>query len=150
LYLDEPQGIRPTTPDETAQRCDYPLRWLFPAGARITSALPALASRDFRLFWFGQLISLTGTWVQSVAQQWLVLDLTHSAFALGLVTTVQFTPLLLLALLGGAIADRVPKRNLILATQVISCLLALSLGTLVKTGLAPGSHTHFRAPETLI
>ncbi|HEX6509580.1 MAG TPA: MFS transporter, partial [Chloroflexota bacterium] len=56
--------------------------------------LPALRSPEFRLFWFGQMISLTGTWVQSVAQQWLVLELTHSAFQLGLVTTIQFTPLL--------------------------------------------------------
>ncbi|MGI8968766.1 MAG: MFS transporter [Chloroflexota bacterium] len=97
-------------------------------------ALPAFASRDFRLFWIGQLISLTGTWVQSVAQQWLVLKLTGSAFDLGLVATVQFTPLLLLSLLGGAISDRVPKRNLLLATQVVAGLLALLLGILVITG----------------
>ncbi|MBV9282181.1 MAG: MFS transporter [Chloroflexi bacterium] len=100
----------------------------------LTETLPALASRDFRLFWFGQMISLTGTWVQNVAQQWLVLQLTHSAFELGLVTTVQFTPLLLLALVGGAITDRAPKRNLLLVTQVISGLLALLLGVLVQTG----------------
>jgi MFS family permease len=99
----------------------------------MTSALPALQSRDFRLFWFGQMISLTGTWVQSVAQQWLVLKLTGSAFKLGLVTTVQFTPLLILALLGGAIADRLNKRMLLLATQAISLLLAAGLGTLVAT-----------------
>jgi MFS family permease len=96
--------------------------------------MPALGYRDFRLFWLGQLVSLTGTWVQSVAQQWLVLKLTGSAFALGLVTTVQFTPLLLLALVGGAISDRVSKRNLLLLTQVVSGLLALLLGVLVQTG----------------
>lgn len=109
-------------------------RWLFPYRPRLAQALPALASRDFRLFWFGQLISLSGTWIQSVAQQWLVLQLTGSAFALGLVTTIQFTPLLLLTLVGGAVADRLPKRNLLLATQIISLFLALGLGTLVKTG----------------
>jgi MFS family permease len=92
-----------------------------------------LQSREFRLFWFGQMVSLTGTWVQSVAQQWLVLKLTGSAFKLGLVTTVQFTPLLLLALVGGAIADRLSKRDLLLATQVISAVLAAGLGTLVVT-----------------
>jgi MFS family permease len=97
-------------------------------------ALPAMQFRDFRLFWVGQLISLTGTWIQSVAQQWLVLEITGSAFKLGLVTTVQFTPLLLLSLVGGAIADRFPKRDLLVATQVVSCLLALFLGLLVKTG----------------
>lgn len=108
-------------------------RWLAPSSQRVTRALPAFASRDFTLFWFGQLVSLTGTWIQSVAQQWLVLELTGSAFALGLVTTIQFTPLLLLALVGGAISDRVPKRNLLLATQVVSGLLALALGILVST-----------------
>jgi MFS family permease len=96
-------------------------------------SMPALASRDFRLFWFGQMVSLTGTWIQNVAQQWLVLKITGSAFKLGLVTTVQFTPLLILALIGGAIADRLPKRNLLLATQVISALLAVALGLLVYT-----------------
>jgi MFS family permease len=97
-------------------------------------ALPALQFRDFRLFWIGQLISLTGTWIQSVAQQWLVLELTGSAFKLGLVTTVQFTPLLILSLVGGAVADRFPKRDLLLVTQVVSCLLAVFLGILVRTG----------------
>ena len=82
----------------------------------------------------GQIVSLSGTWIQNVAQQWLVLELTHSAFQLGLVTTVQFTPLLLLALIGGAITDRVSKRNLLLATQVLSGALALLLGVLVQTG----------------
>src|ERR1039458_6711240 len=81
---------------------------------------PALKSRPFRLFWFGQTISLTGTWVQSVAQQWLVLQLTHSAFQVGLITTVQFLPVLLLVLFAGAVADRVNKRLLLLVTQVVS------------------------------
>src|SRR5207302_7866509 len=105
-----------------------------PQQSRSTRALPALQSRDFRRFWGGQLISLTGTWIQSVAQQWLVLELTHSAFKLGLVTAVQFTPLLLLSLVGGAVSDRVSKRNLLLATQIVSGVLALLLGILVKTG----------------
>lgn len=98
-----------------------------------TPRLPALQSRDFRLFWFGQLISLTGTWVQSVAQQWLVLELTHSAFDVGLIVTVQFLPLLLLVLFTGPVADRVDKRNLLLVTQVGSMLLAAILGTLALT-----------------
>ncbi|HEX6506204.1 MAG TPA: MFS transporter [Chloroflexota bacterium] len=110
------------------------LRAATPVAGRITGSLPALKYREFRLFWFGQMISLTGTWVQSVAQQWLVLKLTGSAFKLGLVTTVQFIPLLLLSLVGGVIADRVSKRNLLIATQVISALLAIGLGTLVRTG----------------
>jgi MFS family permease len=112
----------PDAPAETTPKVD--------TGGR----LPALAHRDFRLFWFGQMISLTGTWVQSVAQQWLVLKLTGSAFELGLVTTVQFTPLLLFSLVGGVVADRVTKRDLLLVTQVVSLLLAAALGTLVRTG----------------
>ncbi len=100
----------------------------------LSARLPALQYREFRLFWFGQMISLTGTWVQSVAQQWLVLKLTGSAFKLGLVTTVQFTPLLILSLLGGVVADRMTKRDLLLITQVVSLLLAVGLGTLVHTG----------------
>jgi len=109
-------------------------------GERLYHSMPAFRSRDFRVFWAGQLISLTGTWVQSVAQQWLVLKLTHSAFALGLVTTIQFTPLLLLSLVGGAVADRVSKRNLLLVTQVISGVLAVALGILVQTGLVQYWH----------
>lgn len=100
----------------------------------MSRTMPAFAHRDFRLFWSGQLVSLIGTWIQSVAQQWLVLKLTGSAFDLGLVTTIQFTPLLLLSLIGGAITDVVPKRNLLLLTQVLAGLLALSLGLLVTTG----------------
>ncbi len=131
-------NLRSTEPplppgEEAAVNTGSFLHWLWPAG-RTPSNMPAFESRDFRLFWFGQLVSLTGTWVQSVAQQWLVLKLTGSAFALGLVTTVQFTPLLILALFAGAIADRVPKRNLLLITQVISTVLAIILGVLVATG----------------
>ncbi len=110
-----------------------PLRGVF-------QAPPALRFRDFRIFWLGQLVSLSGTWIQGVAQQWLVLQLTKSAFMLGLVTAVQFTPMFLLALIGGAVADRVPKRNLLLLTQIISCCLALLLGTLVQTGLVQFWH----------
>jgi MFS family permease len=77
------------------------------------------------------MISLSGTWVQSVAQQWLVLQLTHSAFKVGLIVTVQFLPLLVLVLFAGAVADRVDKRLLLLVTQVLSMILAAILGTLV-------------------
>lgn len=125
------QPVRP--PSEPTASSSSWTRWLFPYG-RLAKTLPALQSREFRLFWFGQMVSLTGTWIQSVAQQWLVLELTGSAFQLGLVTTIQFTPLLVLTLLGGAFADRVPKRNLLLVTQVVSGVLAVLLGLLVATG----------------
>ena len=77
----------------------------------------AFRHRDFRLFWCGQLVSLVGTWMQSVAQAWLVLELTGSPLRLGLVSALQFTPMLLLSFLAGALADRLPKRRLIIASQ---------------------------------
>ncbi|MGH2449060.1 MAG: MFS transporter, partial [Chloroflexota bacterium] len=126
--------VRPETPKDAVASSGSWLHWLIPRRPGLGGSLPALQSRDFRLFWFGQALSLIGTWVQSVAQQWLVLKLTGSAFDLGLVTTAQFTPMLILSLVGGAVADRMPKRNLLLATQVASALLAVLLGTLVRTG----------------
>jgi MFS family permease len=96
--------------------------------------LPALRHRDFRLFWAGQLVSLVGTWMQSVGQAWLVLELTGSAFRLGVIGTLQFAPVLGLALLGGALSDRVPKRRLLLATQTTLMVQALGLAALVGSG----------------
>ena len=100
----------------------------FPAGLR------ALNHRDFRLFISGQLISLIGTWMQSVAQSWLVLELTNSAFKLGLIGTLQFGPMLCFSILAGAIADRLPKRSVILATQTALMLQAFVLSALAWTG----------------
>jgi MFS family permease len=79
--------------------------------------LGAFRHRDFRLFWSGQLVSLIGTWMQSVGQSWLVLELTGSPFQLGLVNTLQFTPILLLSAVGGALSDRLGKRRILLVTQ---------------------------------
>ena len=100
----------------------------FPSGLR------ALDHRDFRIFWSGQLVSLVGTWMQSVAQAWLVLQLTDSPFRLGLIGTFQFAPILLFSVVAGAVADRFPKRRLILATQAVLCLQALTLAALVWAG----------------
>jgi MFS family permease len=90
----------------------------------------ALYYRDFRLFWFGQLISLSGTWMQSVAQGWLVYSLTKSPFYLGIVAASASLPVLFFTLIGGVIADRFPKRNLLLITQGLSVFPALMLGIL--------------------
>lgn len=95
----------------------------------------ALRHRNFRLYWFGQLLSLTGTWMQNVAQGWLVYRLTDSPFALGLVGFVGSLPILLFSLFGGVIADRFHKRNLLLITQTAAMLQALTLATLTVTGL---------------
>ncbi len=97
-------------------------------------AFIALRHRNFRLFWVGQLISLIGTWMQTTAQAWLVLELTHSAWWLGVVGALQFLPVLLLALFGGVLADRLPKRTVLLFTQSSSMLLAFILWILVATG----------------
>jgi MFS family permease len=102
----------------------------FPKPAR----LAALRHRDFRLFWSGQLVSLIGTWMQSVGQAWLVLELTGSPFHLGLVTALQFTPILLLSPIGGALSDRFPKRRIILLTQAAMMGQAFVLAGLVRSG----------------
>jgi len=90
----------------------------------------ALQNRDFRLFWYGQLVSLSGTWMQSVAQGWLVYSLTKSPFYLGLVAACGTLPILLFTLAGGIVADRFRKRNLLLLTQALSIVPALALGIL--------------------
>jgi len=94
----------------------------------------ALRHRNFRLFWFGQLISLIGTWMQSIGQAWLVLELTHSAWLLGVVGALQFLPIMLLSLFGGVLADRLPKRKVLLFTQSFAMLQATILWILVATG----------------
>ncbi len=96
----------------------------------------ALRHRDFRLFWGGQAVSLIGTWMQIVAQSWLVLVLSNSAFVLGALSALQFLPILVLSVFGGVIADRLPRRQLLLVTQGLSLVLAVILGVLAQTGLA--------------
>ncbi len=96
--------------------------------------LGAFRHRDFRLFWGGQLVSLVGTWMQSVGQSWLVLELTGSPFQLGLVNALQFTPILLLSPVGGALSDRFGKRRILLVTQGTMMVQALVLAILVQSG----------------
>lgn len=100
----------------------------------------AFSYRDFRLFWFGQVISLSGTWMQSVAQGWLVYSLTKSPLYLGMVAAATSLPILLFSLFGGVIADRYPKRDLLLFTQALSMLPALALGILTSTGIVTVWH----------
>src|SRR6266700_2482825 len=97
-------------------------------------AFLALRHRNYRLFWFGQLISLTGTCMQSTGQAWLVLELTHSAWWLGIVGALQFLPVMLLSLFGGVLADRLPKRRVLLFTQSFAMLQAAILWALIATG----------------
>lgn len=105
----------------------------------------ALRHRNFRLFWCGQLISLIGTWMQGLGQQWLVYVLTGSALKLGIVSAFQFLPVLLFSLFGGVVVDRVPKRTLIICTQIASLLLALILGLLTWAGVVQIWHVYLLA-----
>ena len=88
---------------------------------------------NFRLYIFGQGLSLCGTWAQTIALAWLVLQLTHSGTQLGLILAVQFLPMLLFGVWGGVITDRFNKRHILYITQTIQAILALTLGLLVVT-----------------
>ena len=99
--------------------------------ARIPGSLPALRSRNFRLFIIGQLISYTGSWLQTVAQGWLVLQLSNSAFIVGLVTALGALPILLFTLYGGVLADRVNRRKTVMILQALLAVEALALAILV-------------------
>jgi len=95
----------------------------------------SLYVRNYRLYYIGQIISTSGTFMQSVAQAWLVLEITHSGTALGIATALQYLPILILGPYGGVIADRFSKRKILYFTQSISGVLALILGVLVATSL---------------
>ena len=104
-------------------------------GDRFHDLFPALTHRNFRLFFFGQCVSLIGTWMQNIGQSWLVLQMTNSVFLLGLLTAVQFTPVMLLSLFGGTLADRMPKRKILVFTQTSLGILAALLALITVTGL---------------
>jgi MFS family permease len=101
----------------------------------LQTVFAALKHRNFRLFLTGQFVSLCGTWMQTIAQGWLVLQLTDSAFAVGLVTALGSLPILVFSLYGGVIADRVNKRKFILLLQTLMLLEALTLGVLTALNL---------------
>jgi MFS family permease len=108
------------------------LRLALPTGAATT--FRALRHRNFRLFWTGQLVSVTGTWMQSVAQGWLMYRLTRSPLLLGLLGFTQFLPVLLFTLWAGVVADRVDKRRMIVITQSLAMVQAAALAVLTATG----------------
>lgn len=103
-----------------------------PGGAHRTFA--ALSNPNYRRYFVGQAISLTGTWMQATAQSWLVLTMTHSATDLGLTVALQTLPVLLLGPYGGVVADRIDKRRLMVVLQSLMGLQALALGILVVSG----------------
>ena len=103
-------------------------------------ALLPLRDRNFRLFFLGQSLSLIGTWVHTTAQRWLLFELTNSAFALGLLGAVGSLPVLLFSLPAGYLADRLPKRRLLLLSQTVASLQALVLAILVAGHLVRPWH----------
>ena len=106
----------------------------------MTSTFAALRHRNFRLLWISLLVSNSGTWLQSVAQDYVVYKLTGRALDLGLVNIVRAVPLILLAFVGGTIADRVDRQKMLLFTQSAFAVLAAALGILVQTGLVQVWH----------
>ena len=105
----------------------------------------SLRHPDFRLFWFGQGISVIGTWMQTVAQSWLVLQITGSAVDLGIVTALQTLPVLLISPFGGVFADRLRKRDVLVCTQTAQMILAFVLGVLVSTHMVQIWHVYLLA-----
>jgi MFS family permease len=105
-----------------------------PERSRLGRTFSALSYRDYRLLWFGAFTSTTGTWMQTVAQSWLVFSLTGSAFLLGVDGFLAASPMLLFSLIGGVLADRVEKRRLMLVSQLLQMTFAFVLAALVALG----------------
>jgi len=102
--------------------------------------LASLTYRNFRLFWIGSVISLTGTWMHSAAQGWLVFELTNSPFYLGLTSTASSLPILLFTMLGGVVADRMSKKTIIMTTQIVLMCIALLMATIVSADVVKVWH----------
>ncbi len=100
---------------------------------------------NYRVYFFGQMVSLIGTWMQTTGQAWLVLKITGSPLALGTVTTIQFLPMTVFILFGGVVADRVPKRKLLIVTQALALVQASIMGALVMTGTVQLWHIYCMA-----
>ncbi|KUL72478.1 MFS transporter [Streptomyces sp. NRRL WC-3605] len=105
----------------------------------------SLRIRNYRLFFLGQAVSNTGTWMQRIAQDWLVLSLTGSATAVGITTALQFLPMLLLGLYGGVLVDRLPKRPTLIVTQSAMALTGIALAALTLTGHVQVWHVYLAA-----
>jgi MFS family permease len=128
-----------------------------------TGRFRSLGIRNYKLYFIGQAISLCGTWMQTIGQDWLVLSITHSGTQLGIVSAFQFLPILILGPLGGVLADRYDKRKILYFTQSFAGVLALILGILVAThtvqiwmiyilalGLGLSSATDYPARQTFV
>lgn len=102
---------------------------------KFNEAFPAFKHRNYRLYFGGQLVSLIGTWLQNVAQGWLVLQITHSAFWVGTVTAIGTLPIMFFALFAGVLIDRFPKRKVLMIAQFSAMIFAVTLGLLTIFGV---------------
>ncbi|WUG33407.1 MFS transporter [Streptomyces sp. NBC_00459] len=114
------------------------------AGSR-AAMFSSLKVRNYRLFFLGQVVSNIGTWMQRIAQDWLVLSLTGSSTAVGITTALQFLPMLLFGLYGGVLVDRLPKRPTLLVTQTMMAVTGLALAALTLTGGVEVWHVYLAA-----
>jgi len=121
-------GLPPTHPEKVFE------------GFRLPRTFAALAHRNYRLYWFGNIVSLTGTWIQNIATGWLVLQLSNSPFIVGLNSTLMWLPAWFTALPGGVLADRYNKRSLMIITQSLLALFALALAALTWTRVITIQH----------
>lgn len=108
--------------------------WQAPPEMKLPQPLSPLARRDFLIYWGGQAVSLTGTWMQQMAQSWVLASLSANARDLGLASLVGSLPVLLLSLKAGELADRVDKRRILIVTQIAMMALALAFAALIVTG----------------
>src|SRR3954471_20902394 len=102
----------------------------------------ALKHRNYRLYFIGQLVSLIGTWMDQTAMSWLVYEITGSKFLLGAIAAVGSAPMMLFALWGGALADRYPKRSILVVTQVFEMIFAFAFAAVVWM--------HFTSPTLIM
>ena len=114
-------------------------------GRQWPRSFAALQVRDYRLYLTSQMVATTGLWMQRIAQDWLVLELTGSVTAVGVAVALQFLPMLLLGLFGGVVADRFPKRTILIVTQSTLALVATTLGVLALTGAVQAWHVYVLA-----
>lgn len=129
----------PTNPAPTSPAADIPLprpRGMSRLGdhVHLPRTFSALRYRNFRLYWFGQVVSLSGTWMQTTAQNWLVYQLTLSPLTLGILNFAGQMPTLVFSLFAGVLADRVNKRSALIVTQTLAMIQAFVLAALVLTG----------------
>ncbi|HWR01297.1 MAG TPA: MFS transporter [Chlorobaculum sp.] len=120
---------------DSALNTDFSVKEPSGPGEKILEAFPAFRSRNFRLYFIGQIISMIGTWLQMVAQGWLVLEMTGSAFWVGVTAAASTIPTLFLSLIGGVVVDRYSRKSILLWTQSLSMVLAFILGLFTLTGM---------------